>query len=138
MMTDYLDAFERHAVDAETLFQASRWANADHLFGLATECGLKRLMLAFRMPWDSTKESPRKSEDKKHVDAVWDRYEHYRAGYGNANYVLLSPNPFSNWDASQRYAAQSNFDIARVVPHQSACDDVRKLLKQALLEGIIQ
>jgi len=40
---DFLDAHERHWEDAELLFGNRRWANADHLYGLAAECGLKAL-----------------------------------------------------------------------------------------------
>lgn len=50
MNPDFLDAHDRHWNDAEYLFAALRWANADHLYGLSAECGLKRLMIAFGMP----------------------------------------------------------------------------------------
>lgn len=137
MMTDFSDAFERHKNDGETLFSSSRWANADHLFGIAAECGLKRLMLAFGMGWDTGRDMPQIRDDRVHVNEAWQRYQHYRAGKWSAKYALSSPNPFTNWDASQRYAAQANFHKAMVEPHKNACDEVGGLLKQALLEGII-
>lgn len=43
MQSDFLDAHNRHWQDAEQLFEAQRWANADQLFGMAAECGLKSL-----------------------------------------------------------------------------------------------
>lgn len=49
MKTDFHDAHERHWDDAERLFEAQRWANADHLYGVAAECGLKWLMVHFGM-----------------------------------------------------------------------------------------
>lgn len=58
MQADYLDAHERHWEDAEHLFQSGRWANADHLYGLAAECGLKKLMLAFGMSYDTSRDRP--------------------------------------------------------------------------------
>jgi len=137
MTTEFYDAFERHAEDAETLFQAARWANADHLFGLATECGLKRLMLEFGMRWDTGKDVPQDQPDRVHVDLAWDRYEHYRAGYGAMKYVLSAPNVFNDWKVFQRYAKQSNFDLVRVNPHRNGCEEVRVLLQQAILDGII-
>lgn len=137
MNADFHDAFERHNGDAETLFASSRWANADHLFGLATECGLKSLMLAFGMTWDTAKDRPLQGDDRVHVDGTWDRYEHYRAGHGAMKYLLSSPNPFLNWDVSQRYAAEANFAEAFVKPHKAACEEVGDLLNQAHLEGII-
>ncbi|MGI6300526.1 MAG: hypothetical protein ACOX52_05630 [Verrucomicrobiota bacterium] len=52
MKTDFLDAHHRHWEDAELLKKRGRWANADHLYGLSAECGLKRLMQAFGMEID--------------------------------------------------------------------------------------
>jgi len=88
VITDFRDSFERHSKDAKTLFSLSRWANADHLFGLATECGLKQLMLIFGMLWDSSHDKPKERDDRVHVDKAWDRYEHYRSGPEAARYVL--------------------------------------------------
>ena len=66
MKADFLDAFERHWVDAELLFQKERLPNADHLFGVAAECGLKRLMLSFGMPCKDN--GPKDINDRKHCD----------------------------------------------------------------------
>jgi hypothetical protein len=52
MQADFLDAHERHWQDAELLLTNQRLANADHLYGMSAECGLKRLMLAFGMTYD--------------------------------------------------------------------------------------
>jgi len=41
MSIDFLDPHDRHWEDGERLFGVSRWANADHLYGLSAECGLK-------------------------------------------------------------------------------------------------
>ncbi len=41
MNTNYKNAARRHYEDAEILFNRLRWANADQLYGLAAECGLK-------------------------------------------------------------------------------------------------
>ena len=49
MQANFLDAHERHWGDAERFFSAGRYANADHLYGMAAECGLKRLMVHFGM-----------------------------------------------------------------------------------------
>jgi hypothetical protein len=75
MTTDFLDAHKRHWEDAELLFTAARWANADHLYGLAAECGLKRLMCAFGMEIDSASGSPARKKDRVHADCI--RYRHW-------------------------------------------------------------
>ena len=67
MQADFLDAHDRHWDDAGRLFAAQRWANADHLYGMAAECGLKRLMLAFGMPFDSVGDRPANQPDRVHA-----------------------------------------------------------------------
>ena len=139
MQSDFLDAHNRHFNDAEQLFNANRWANADHLYGLATECGLKSLMLAFGMPFDANKDMPQKRADKQHANGIWARYETYRNGHHQGiGYVLPTiPNPFQDWHVSQRYANQSNFDQARTEPHRFATEQVRKLISKAQREGLL-
>ena len=48
MNEDFLDAHLRHWTDAELLYAAQRWANADHLYGISAECGLKGLTETFK------------------------------------------------------------------------------------------
>ncbi|MDF3883650.1 hypothetical protein [Cupriavidus basilensis] len=144
MITDYLDAHYRHLEDAEHLFGASRWANADHLYGVAAECGLKRLMIAFGMKVDTTTGTPSNRQDRVHVmetrkpDNAWDRYETYRSGHNTAaGYVLTSTNPFIDWDVSQRYAHRRHFDQVRADSHRLGARAVRALVNKAILEGLL-
>lgn len=138
MQSDFLDAHHRHWQDAEQLFEAERWANADQLFGMAAECGLKKLMLVFDMPFDASEDSPQRKSDRKHADGIWARYETYRSGHHQgANYGLAANNPFQNWHVSQRYAKQSHFDQTRVEPHRNGACEVRQLIRKAQLEGLI-
>ncbi|EKT4474288.1 SAM-dependent methyltransferase [Pseudomonas putida] len=137
MNADFLDAHRRHMIDGEALFQASRLANADQLFGFAVECGLKRLMVGFGMLVDATG-SPTNRKDWLHADKVWDRYETYRSSSGGgANYVLPSPNPYLDWNASQRYANSSDVLLPNVEIHRTAAETVAALVKKAVLEGLI-
>jgi len=138
MQSDFLDAHNRHLDDAEILFANNRWANADHLYGFATECGLKQLMLAFGMPFDADRNMPQDRADKQHVNVIWTRYETYRSGHHQgAGYVLPTTlNPFQDWHESQRYANQSNFDQARTEPHRNATKQVQVLIRKALREGL--
>lgn len=138
MRADFLNAHERHWEDAELLLAAQRWANADHLYGMAAECGLKRLMMAFGMKFDSDKDMPEDKKDRKHADCIWARFESYRCGHHRgAGFVLPTGNPFADWDVSQRYAHQNHFDAARVTTHQAGANIVRRLVKKAILEGDI-
>lgn len=138
MQADFLDAHERHWQDAELLFQAKRWANADHLYGMAAECGLKRLMLAFGMLPDPKTGSPKSEHDRKHANEIWARYESYRCGHPRgAGYALTTPNPFENWKVEQRYAHRSNFNQPLVEAHRSGAEAVARLIQKARWEGLV-
>ncbi|WP_322511207.1 SAM-dependent methyltransferase [Chloroflexus sp.] len=136
MKTDFLDAHHRHWEDAELLFAASRWANADHLYGLAAECGLKRLMIVFGMPVNSSG-APALTIDRVHADQAWVRYEVYRSGRGSAKYQLSSSNPFNGWRIGQRYANRANFNKARAQAHRKGAEKVRNLIEEAVKDGWI-
>ncbi len=137
MSADFLDAHHRHWEDAEYLRAASRWANADHLYGMAAECGLKRLMLAFGMTVNP-QGSPTSKSDWVHADKVWTRFESYRSGHAaGASYCLPSSNPFANWQADQRYAPQHLFTESIVLTHRQGAEDVRKKLQLARTQGLL-
>ncbi len=136
MDTDFLDAHDRHKQDADFLFEASRWANADHLYGVAAECGLKRLMMLFGMTVSATGD-PTDKNDKVHAKAIWARYESYRSGNtAGASYPLPTINPYADWDVAQRYAHQSHFDEVRAKVHQNGANVVHALIKKAKLDGL--
>jgi hypothetical protein len=138
MQTDYLDAFVRHLRDARLLFDGAWWANADQLYGYSAECGLKCLMQAFGMslePGGSGK--PGERADRVHADKIWDRYQVYRTGYGFAKYVLPRQNPFYDWSIDNRYAGESNFDMAYVEPHKDGAEAVEAVIAQAKEDGLI-
>jgi len=136
MQADFLDAHRRHWTDAEQLLQQQRWANADHLYGFSAECGLKRLMLLFDMPYDNECDKPVRRGDQKHADAIWTRFETYRNGHEKGpGYALPAENPFEDWRASDRYAHQSGFDEACVLKHQAGAALIAELIRKAQHEG---
>lgn len=138
MTTDFHDAHNRHWDDAELLYESERWANADQLYGLSAECGLKKLMVTFDMPFDAARGMPSLVVDKVHANRVWDRYEAYRSGHhAGTDYGLVTNNPFTDWDISNRYSHRNDFSKLYVDPHKSGADEVRRLIRKAVLEGII-
>ncbi|MCA7011737.1 SAM-dependent methyltransferase [Dickeya dadantii] len=138
MAADFEDACERHWRDAEILFRLGHWANADHLYGFSAESGLKKLMLAFGMPFDINRDMPSERNDQKHIDAIWLRYETYRSGrLPGTDYLLSSNNPFNDWRASQRYDHQQNFTQMTAEKHRNGAEQVQNILKQAKMGGVI-
>jgi hypothetical protein len=111
-------------------------ANADHLYGLSAECGLKQLMVKFGMPvrGDGT---PTDKQDRVHANEVWQRYQAYASGPAIAHYQLPPINPFSNWRVEQRYFPQSLFSQLTVDSHKIGALQVRGLINRARLDGIL-
>lgn len=137
MIADFLDSHERHLTDADFLHNNSLWANADHLYGIAAECGLKRIMQVFEMTLNPVTGSPQQRADWVHADGIWARFESYRSGHHHgAGYALPTPSPFGDWHVSQRYAHRSNFDQARADSHRIGANVVRALVHKARLEGL--
>jgi len=139
MDSDFLDAHRRHWEDAELLHDHARRAGADHLYGVSAECGLKSLMLAFGMPFNNSSDQPRLSDDRKHADGIWMRYESYRyRHFSGTRYSLpLAGNPFCDWAVSQRYASRAHFNETRVNSHRQATALVCKLVRKATWDGLI-
>ncbi|MFP4147299.1 MAG: SAM-dependent methyltransferase, partial [Halorhodospira sp.] len=109
--------------------------NADHLYGLAAECGLKTLMYAWGMQYDNQKDKPVDRDDRQHADGIWQRYEHYRQGQAAAHYQLSAPTPFADWGIHQRYWSHRCFDTPTVEKHRQGAEEVREVLRQARWEG---
>ena len=135
MNTDFLDAHQRHLEDAKLLHSQNRLANADHLYGMSAECGLKRLMQVFGMRLNASTQLPQNRHDRVHADGIWQRYELYRSGHVlGPRYPLLPSDPFSDWRASQRYANRSDFDQVRVQRHEGGANFVSRLVNRVRME----
>jgi len=131
-------AMKRHWQDAELMSSQDpkRLANADHLYGLAAECGLKALMEKADDPLDLENNPGHRVKYKKHINATWAHYEDFRNGL-LATYALGSTNNFDNWLIDQRYAAESHFSHVRVERHMRGARAVYDLVKRAEDEGIL-
>ncbi len=98
MTENYWDAYQRHKQDGRDLLARARWANADHLIGLAAECGLKYVM----------EEIDGKKPKKGHIKAVWNYFARDLQGITNLPYILpRDDHPFKDWDVSDRYKGTS-------------------------------
>jgi hypothetical protein len=101
---------------------------------MAAECGLKALMAIEGM--DLENNETHKKKYKKHINATWAHFSDFRQGT-LATYALSSANPFNDWLVDQRYAAQSNFDAARVDKHKTGAKQVYDLVERAKNGGLL-
>jgi hypothetical protein len=135
--TDYLDAMKRHWEDAELFWNQEpiRLANADQLYGLVAECGLKALMTKLVHGYfDHNRGRPSNRDDLVHADGIWERYINYSQGGAAALYALPTDaiNPFEQWEIDDRYANRMHFDHTRVKGHRDAAITVKELVDKAV------
>lgn len=122
---DFADAHRRHLEDAELLYDRSRWANADHLYGLSAECGLKAVVSIHHIPI--------KGDYRKHVPDLWSTFEDFARGHSGKAHLELLPDgaPFADWSIDGRYANRRDFESGNVAPHRDAARLVRLVVQNA-------
>lgn len=134
--TDYFDAMKRHWEDAELLWNQvpQRFANADQLYGLVAECGLKALMTKLVNGYfDHNRGRPSNRDDLVHAEGIWNCYMNYSQGGAAARYALpTNTNPFGQWKIDDRYANRIHFVHDRVDGHRNAALVVKKLVDHAV------
>jgi HEPN domain-containing protein len=135
MSVDYRDAAERHRADAELLFAHKRWPNADQLYGLAAECGLKAVMKALGMALRPDG-APRAKTHRVHIDRLWDEFRTFATGRGGADFASrLGGNPFHDWRIEQRYAPSVEVTRQAAVRHQQGAERVFTVVEMAVMQG---
>lgn len=136
---DFHDAHLRHWDDAELLSHHRRWANADQLYGLSAECGLKAVMLGLEIMPVTPHGVPTRPEHKVHVTKLWSEFTTSVGGRKGAKYLSLLPDgdPFASWSIEDRYAHRRHFDYASVSPRRSAADGIRKVVQRARQERVV-
>lgn len=137
MSTDWRDASERHYVDGVQLEAAGRYANADHLLGISTECSLKAVLLGLGQPPAATGDWP--EGHKGHINELWSRFQSTTSGLFDAKYAvfLAQTNPFTGWSVNERYWGSHHFTKNSVDPHLRAARDCRDLLSELILDGVL-
>lgn len=135
---NFRDAHRRHWNDAELLFKSNRWPNADQMYGLSAECGLKALMRRSRMPVVRFG-VPKSSKHKKHVNELWPEFFAFVRGRIGGRYLHLIPvgNPFTNWSIGDRYAHSHHFRKSAVEPHRKAARRVYSMINTAKKDGVL-
>ena len=135
---DFINSHRRHLEDADLLFDEARWPNADHLYGLGAECGLKAVMLNLGMKVDDSG-TPREREHKQHVNDLWPAFQDFAQDRDGGAYLALLPDgePFDNWSIRDRYASRHHFCCANVALHRDAAHRIDDLVQCAKLEDAL-
>lgn len=111
------------------LWNTKRLANADHLYGMAAECGLKWLMTGLGMKVDPETGTPLDRKDRVHADEIWKRYETlYREQREARGLPSSKPYPFENWHVSERYIRSRHFTVSHVKAHRNGAAYVKQLV----------
>ena len=138
-LADFADAHRRHLEDADLLFDNDRWANADHLYGLSAECGLKAIMLGLGMDVDAKGTPPREQEHKQHMPGLVPVFRDFAHQRGGGAYLASLPAraPFDDWSIGDRYAHRRHFRSANVAPHRAAACRVGQFVQRARQDGVL-
>jgi hypothetical protein len=143
---DFRAAARRHHDDADFLLTDSRWANADHLAGLAAECALKAIIQF--TPFGATPNArgflvwgQSSRELRQHIDRLWRELAQNISGYAAPTFIGLlaspGPEPFANWHVEDRYGDGLAITQHEATAHLNATRQVLAVLQQAEIDGYV-
>lgn len=125
---DFLAAHRRHWEDAEFLFDNCRWPNADHLYGVSAECGLKTIIERFGIPIKPA------SDYWAHVNKLWPEFRTLVKDRNEMQYIMAD-DPFSDWLIGDRYTDGGHIDRKMAIRHREAAELVLTKLEGTAADG---
>ena len=125
---EFAAAHRRHWEDAEFLFGDSRWPNADQLYGLSAECGLKTIIESLDVPIRPG------SDYWSHVNELWPKFHTLVKDRNEMQYVMAD-DPFSNWLIGDRYTDGSHIDRKTAIRHREAAALIRTKVEGTAADG---
>lgn len=131
-MENYAEAALRHWKDAKLLEEENRVENADHHYGFAAECAIKKALIT--LPAFSIIGVLEKTY-KEHINILWGRVNNQslQKSYPALSAYLKSAHPFSEWHVKQRYAADGEISKVAMDLHKKSAS---RLLGSVNLNGI--
>jgi hypothetical protein len=131
-MENYSEAALRHWHDARLLEEEDRVENADHLYGFAAECAIKKALVELPAFSGATMLD---MTYKEHVNILWGKvnYQSLQKSYPALSALLKSTNPFSDWHVKQRYAADREISKVAMELHKKSAS---RLLGSVNLNGV--
>lgn len=141
---DFKSAARRHYRDSRFLLGDKRWPNADHLAGVAAECGLKAILLGYFGATLNQRKMPIWGPSSKrlgHVDGLWGELpliiSGRAAGPVFTALVAGTPEPFAAWDVADRYSDGSGITEQQAQGHADKAEEILKILEQATITGVV-
>lgn len=140
---DFKAASRRHGRDARYLLDGGRWSNADHLAGLAAECGLKAILQGWLGASLNVKDilvwEPSGKELRFHVNKLWPELPLILSGRSGPALVALVVRsaPSATWDVADRYSGDNAITEQHARGHVGKAEEIVKLLDQAELTGAV-
>lgn len=113
MAENFTAAAKRHWNDARYLEDESRVDNADHLYGFATECALKSVLMRLGA-FD-------RSEHLIHINGLWRkmRIEGLEEQFPEVSEIVNGYNVFDDWSAQQRYEPEGTISYEALERHRN-------------------
>jgi hypothetical protein len=130
-MENYADAALRHWKDAQLLERENCVENADHHYGIAAECAIKKVLVG--LPAFSNSGVLTESY-KEHINILWGKVNHQslQKSYPNLLARLKERNSFSDWEIGQRYSADGSISKVAMELHKKSAS---RLLGAVNLSG---
>lgn len=130
-MENYASAAVRHWKDAELLESENRVENADHHYGFAAECAIKKALVAFPAFSASGVLS---AAYKEHINVLWGKVgrQSLQRAHPNLFAILKASKAFSDWSVNQRYFVDGAVTSAALASHKQTA---KRLLGAVNLSG---
>lgn len=134
----------RHHKDAQFLVDDQRWPNADHLAGVAAECGIKAILLGYFGAQLDKNSKPVWGMPHKtlgHINHLWTELPLIISGRSSPVFATLiagpPPDPFASWDIADRYSDGSTVTEQCAREHLDMAKKILVLLEQAIRDGVM-
>ena len=131
-MENYAAAALRHWKDAKLLEEKNCMENADHHYGFAAECAIKKVLI--ELP-DFSNTGVLEKSYKEHVNILWGKvnYQSLHKSYPALSAFLKTTNYFSDWHVNQRYSADGEISKVAMELHKKSAS---RLLGIVNLNGV--
>lgn len=138
-------------IDAESLFNTQRLANAGQLYGFVVECGLKAVLIACGVqadadggipadhPTNPSKPHPMRQHVPNLIGRITNNMQMVTDGARMTRYLAMLQNlsKFRDWSIDHRYWSDAALPLGSVPNWRTAAGEVGQMLDQAKQDGVL-